>query len=111
MISEDHLDAILDLGSKETLTFSLLSFLIYGWFGWIVYPIIGILFSPLMFIKYSLICRSFKKGMFYTKKKIYIMSLTGFGYSEDDVENTGLKIMLLLLVLFFIISKLYFNFP
>ena len=111
MISEEELDAIMDWGGRESLNFSLLSFLIYGWFGWLVYPMIGILLSPLMFIKHSLICHSFKKGMFYTKKRIYIMSLIGFGYSEDDVKNTFGKIILLLLVVFFIVSKSQFDYP
>jgi len=58
-------------------------FFLYGWFEWIVNPIIGILFSPLIFIKYSIICRSFEKGKIYTKKKIYLMSRTGLGYTTD----------------------------
>jgi len=80
MISESELQNVLYIHKREDLEFSLFGFLIYGWYGWILYPIIGIIFSPILIIRYSIICLSFKKGMFWTKKKIYLMFQSGLGY-------------------------------
>ena len=82
MQSESELNYYMST-EESFLKFSFLSFFLYGWFGWILNPIIGILFSPLIFIKYSIICRSFEKGKIYTKKKIYLMSRTGLGYTSE----------------------------
>jgi hypothetical protein len=68
--------------AKNKGEFSFFRFLIYGWYGWIINPIIGILFSPLLFIKYSIQCSSFEKGKIYSKKKIYLMFRTGLGYKQ-----------------------------
>ncbi len=69
---------------EENLEFSFFRFLFYGWYGWIVNPLLGILLSPLLFMKYSIQGSSFKKGKYYTKRKIYFMFKTGLGYKYID---------------------------
>ena len=68
--------------ARDSGEFSFFRFIIYGWYGWIINPLIGILLSPLLFIKYSIQCSSFAKGKYYTKKKIYLMFRTGLGYKN-----------------------------
>ena len=80
MISEAELEVILEVPPREVMEFSIFGFLIYGWYGWILYPLIGILFSPLLLIRYSIICFSLKKGIFYTRRKIHLMSKSGLGF-------------------------------
>jgi len=81
MKSADELEMYF-ASAKNQGEFSFFRFLIYGWYGWIINPIIGILFSPLLFIKYSIQCSSFEKGKIYSKKKIYLMFRTGLGYKQ-----------------------------
>ena len=104
MKSESDLSLYMS-STDRYLEFSFLSFLIYGWYGWIINPILGILISPLLFIKYSIQCSSFEKGKIYTKKKIYLMSRTGLGYTQRNKKN-GLKNIFLFLVLIMIVSTL-----
>jgi len=92
------------LDRDSFLEFSFLRFFIYGWFGWIINPIIGILLSPLLFIKYSIQCSSFEMGKIYTKKKIYLMFKTGLGYRNN--ETNGLKNIFLVVVVIMIGSAL-----
>ena len=82
MQSKSDLELYMEL-AKEHGEFSFLRFLIYGWFGWAINPLIGILLSPLLFIKYSIQCSSFKEGKIFTKKKIYLMFRTGLGYKQS----------------------------
>ena len=105
MQSKDSLQSYFLL-SRDRAEFSFLSFLIYGWFGWIINPMIGMLLSPFLFIKYSIICSSFELGTIYTKKKIYLMFRTGLGY-EDPYRKVGVLKKLVILVII-IIGYTYF---
>jgi len=107
MESESQLDMRLN-NPDPYLHFSFMGFILYGWFGWLLNPIIGILFSPLFFLKYSIICSSFEKGKIYTRKKIYLMHRTGLGYKVQGPykkPNPFIKIVFIAVIVIIIQSN------
>ena len=72
---------------EDNYEFSIFNFLVYGWFGGIFCFLMGIIFSPVFFMKYSINCLSFKKGGHYTKRKIYILIRRGLGFIDRGSLN------------------------
>tara|TARA_B110001469_G_scaffold123718_1_gene136181 strand:+ start:699 stop:1112 length:414 start_codon:yes stop_codon:yes gene_type:complete len=67
---------------EDNYEFSIFNFLVYGWFGGIFCFLMGIILSPVFFMKYSINCLSFKKGGNYTKRKIYLLFRRGLGFID-----------------------------
>ena len=67
---------------EDHYEFSIFNFLVYGWFGGMFCFLMGIIFSPVFFMKYSINCLSFKKGGYYTKRKIYLLFRRGLGFID-----------------------------
>ena len=76
---------------EENYEFSIFNFLVYGWFGGIFCFLMGITFAPIFFVKYSINCSSFKKGRYYTKRKMYILFRRGLGYIDRSGRYGGRK--------------------
>ena len=105
---------------EYNLEFSIARFLLYGWFGWIVSPLIFLPLLPFLFIKYLIITGSVGDAKHFVNLRMHIASKIGLGYVNRSPQflkgnkvykpkKKGLKIILTFAILLFLFSLITEN--